>query len=94
MLALETDAARRLRVKVLDRPVSDRLVTVSQDLEDGTWAVSLDPKATARRRRIGLRTALRAIREAREHTWHVEPADPDHDHPATRFAIFAVPDHV
>lgn len=92
LLALETDAARRRGVKVLDRPVTDRLVAVSQDLEDGTWAVSLDSRAPARRRRLGLRTALQVIDDEREHTWLVEPADPDQDQPATRFAIFALPD--
>jgi hypothetical protein len=93
LLELELDDARALGVLISDRSVSDRiLVSVTQQLDDGVWAVCLDPETTARRRRLGLRTALEAIRDARKRRWYVVTPDADHARPAVRFAVFAEPD--
>ena len=87
---LEVDEARSAGVNVSDGSGSGPiLASVTQHLDDGVWAVFLDPDASSRRRRLGLQIALRAIREARARTWYVAAPDPEHARPAVRFAVFA-----
>jgi hypothetical protein len=90
LFELEVDEARAGGVKVSNATSSGPiLVSVTQHLDDGEWAVFLDPEATARRRRFGLQTALRAIRDAKARKWFVVSPDPELDRPAVRFAVFA-----
>ena len=91
LFEVERDEAESGGITVTDQ-VSDRiLVTVSQRLDDCVWTVHLNPDGASKRRRLGLRTAMRAIRDARDQTWFVEVADPVYDLPAVRFAVFGVP---
>ena len=90
LLEIELLEARTGGIRVTDQAVSERiLVTVSQCLDDGTWTVQLNPSSAPKRLRRGLRTALKAIREAREQTWFVEVANPEHHTPAVRYAVFS-----
>ena len=90
LLEVELSEARSDGIDVTDQPVSDRiLVTVSQSLDDGAWTVQLNRGSASKRRRLGLRTALKAIRDARKQTWFVEVANPEHHMPAVRYAVFS-----
>ena len=90
LLELELAAARAAGIKVSDASSSGPiLASVTQHLDDGEWAVFLDPDASSKRRRLGLQTALDAIKDARARKWFVAVPDPENKRPAVRFAVFA-----
>jgi hypothetical protein len=89
LFELEVGEARAEGIKVSDRPVANPiLVSVMQYLDDGVWEVCLDPDASSRRRRLGLHTALAAIRNARARRWFVVVPDRGNLQRAVRFEVF------
>lgn len=89
LLELETDEARAQGITVLNDTISEPvLAVVSQRLDHGPWVVILNTVAASKERRQALRRALHAIGDESGRAWFVQRADPEHDQPPNRYAVF------